>query len=505
MSQFNGNIVSIGDVLTTSSEISANTTSPVGFSIIGWGKKENTINEWWYGARIPARKNALGKQPNKKTGDELTWDDIDSLDLFFGDDENMLFETAEPDYMYIYYTLEHKFIVLDENNEIIFDSTATGIDDFCISWDLIETPNFVVYDFEFTGSGDNMQLFQKDNVLMHGDKQYIDIINKTKWRKYMINPKSEKYRVYFKRIYGDVMFLKNLKALHLKSGNNHTVRYETLSEGWRYVYRPQDATFTIFNADFAIDSQIKTTELEDFGISWEIFTSHQFYLEYEYWIYNDFVLFEEGLMSDGNLDKTDDGELTVVRHVDSLRANNPARKITGKYKLPFFKFAHESNDVKKIYGDELDWETLKSIELTSGKDTEIIFPQLTHGWEYYYRPYEELFTVKDENGDVRYELSTTLLSKFGLPWRIFSSHQFYLLWDRWIENDLYMPAKRKQKRNGYISLDKYLTPLLALVMATISNRGSAVYEPWMLWKLWQWLGTPSDEVIYTFDIMPNWG
>jgi hypothetical protein len=49
--------------------------------------------------------------------------------------------------------------------------------------------------------------------------------------------------------------------------------------------------------------------------------------------------------------------------------------------------------------------------------------------------------------------------------------------------------------------------LMIALFASIDDRGKPVYEPWMLWHLWQWMGKSSVVVARerVFDLSPWWG
>ena len=71
--------------------------------------------------------------------------------------------------------------------------------------------------------------------------------------------------------------------------------------------------------------------------------------------------------------------------------------------------------------------------------------------------------------------------------------------------ELALPNK---KRNAELTIEQYVTLLLAAVGADMyKRRGNPVIQPWLLWKIWQWVtkATPMESLDSIFDFMPNWG
>ena len=300
--------------------------------------------------------------------------------------------------------------------------------------------------------------------------------------------------------------------------------------------------------------------------------------------------------------------------------DNPSiRRRTGQVDTRLASFGGGFVEYIKYYGNELTWEQLALAKLTWGEETKIKFPTLQEGWAYIYKCRDHVFTVSDDNDNIKYKIMTDDISKFGITWEIFTSHQFYLLYanppgdplfligwvrskykekfdpdnpdnpdnpdyskyqqalkaidisamrvDKYCSDEdfiiadtnlfisteipldilvnelqqaLYKPlnppaiirpcnparsaigtydtfmlkrgndishGKANKKRIGNIVAEKYLTFLLAVVSASLYNRGKPTYEPWMLWWMWKWIGaaSPISVIDKVFDIMPNWG
>lgn len=511
MSQFSGIINGIGDMLTPTNNILARKMSLLDilmFSVVQNtrylldGTLKKPSNYWLHGKRVCGRKYAIEAAAKKKKGNELTWDDLAALNLKFGTSTNLRFQTVQEGYSYSYYVENNRFIVKDGDEIILYDVTSDNVADFSVSWDLFCSRHTTIY-YKIERKETSTPA-KSVEYRMYGDRQYASDLDKLTWRKYLLAPAGENFSVRYYRIYGDELMWKQLADLKLVNGAASNVRYTSLLNGWRYVYRPQDKTFTVYNASNEIDSQIKTTTFSEFGIVWEILSSHQFYLEWEcHYLLPDCVTLESNTKSDGTTLK--ETGLTVVADYTPLRGENPIREINAKYQYKLYRLTKISKENRKVYGDELKWEELQSTGLIQGDSHKIVFPTATPKYEYFYKPYDEIFIVNDADGNAIYSLNTNDLSEFGLPWSIFSSHQFYIWYHASIADDKYLLGTRRRTRNTIISLEKYLLALISVMLATVSNRNNPVYEPWMLWRIWQWLGESSEEAVYCFDIMPNWG
>lgn len=92
-------------------------------------------------------------------GDTL---DISGFGIYYGDQINLMFwgslglvfnsgityptiYTLMPNYIYRYYVGSHRFLIYDDNGNIIFTNTIVGINDFCIDFSVHKSHQFEIY------------------------------------------------------------------------------------------------------------------------------------------------------------------------------------------------------------------------------------------------------------------------------------------------------------------------------------------------------------------------
>ena len=89
--------------------------------------------------------NHLGlKIPNNYYGDTLTEDEIESLNIPWGDNEMMVYDTLKLDWSYVWNIGKKTFTVTDDNKAVTVKTNVIAISDLGICQDVLESHNFVI-------------------------------------------------------------------------------------------------------------------------------------------------------------------------------------------------------------------------------------------------------------------------------------------------------------------------------------------------------------------------
>lgn len=256
--------------------------------------------------------------------------------------------------------------------------------------------------------------------------------------------------------YGGSMTWDQLGSLWIKWGTNETIKYNGLQPGWTYWWELGTWDFIVTDADGnKTVEKIKT--VSDLGITWDIFESPQFSIHITGKFENDAFLiawrYKRGVKNPDDTDWTEPDVICIEQ--------------------PYLwgEFDHYAGEYNHVKGKRL-----------TNKDT-------------YEGSYDFIVDI-DVTGLVR----TIILARIA---NLSATGNF--------------PAELKS-RDINVIVEKLLEDrhaeawvvgnlLMIRMFASINNRGKPVYEPWMLWHLWQWLGhgmivSSRDR---TFDLSPWWG
>lgn len=266
----------------------------------------------------------------------------------------------------------------------------------------------------------------------------------------------------YTKYYGNELTWEQLAMAKLQWGTETKIRFSSLKDGWSYVYKCRDGIFVVTDDSDSVQFQIKTNFISKFGITWEILTSKQFYILYA----NPPV---DGVFLEG---------WRWQRHLGPTPTPTPDYD-NPDIQMPMFV------DVLAMWGDKY---YLDSIEKT-------------RNW---------LWSVPEVDVLLENKISQELLPANDLPTFLRANtparehcgdYSAFML-----NKEDTIDGLANKHRNANIAIEQYLTWLLSVLSISLYNRGNPVYEPWLLWWLWQWLGeaTPINTIDKIFDIMPNW-
>jgi hypothetical protein len=256
----------------------------------------------------------------------------------------------------------------------------------------------------------------------------------------------------FADYYGDEVTWDQLGSLQIPWGNSTTIKYAALQPGWTYWWEIGTWDFTVTDElGNATVEKVKT--LSDLGITWEIFESHQFSIHISGKFENDAFLiawrYRRG--TDG-----DWYEPPVQGHMMPYLWGE-----FEKYLLEYIHIEHrrlvpashaEATDVQYIDAD------------VTGLIRSLVFAYVA-----------KLSATGDFPAELLAKDINTVAAKV-------------------LEN---------KKAESYIMGQL----LMIQTFASINHMSKPVYEPWMLWYLWQWMGKSSVVVSRerVFDLSPWWG
>ena len=96
----------------------------------------------------PIRLMYLGhlalKVPSIFYGGSMTWDELGSLKIPWGDNETVIYDTVQAGWTYVFDVGLKRFTVTDNNGTATVYNGITTISDLCISWDILESPQFSI-------------------------------------------------------------------------------------------------------------------------------------------------------------------------------------------------------------------------------------------------------------------------------------------------------------------------------------------------------------------------
>ena len=265
---------------------------------------------------------------------------------------------------------------------------------------------------------------------------------------------------------GNTMTWAELGSVGIPWGDSETVIYDSLQPGWSYVFNPGKKTFTVTDAANVVTVHSGIKSLSDLGIVWEILESSQFKIVFDAsFEANAFLIawkYIHGRVPPGEEDPGGD-------------PNNPL-------------FRDKRADMMQyswaLVDQYLNTGTVDSRigRFVLGKDGDVV---------------EDATTATISGTDLSRTIllaNTVDLSAFGdYPTNYFPAP------------DQHIAAQDTRTKTGQI-IDRG-TLLMIASFASIMNMSKPVFEPWMLWKMWEWAGKGS--VVVTrercFDLSPWWG
>ena len=280
----------------------------------------------------------------------------------------------------------------------------------------------------------------------------------------------------YSRYFGDTLTWEQLAKADLKWGKSTTILFNTLEAGWTYVYNCVEERFTVTNNKGKVVYAINTNKISDFGITWEILTSHQFWIEYTDSASN--IWFLIGTKK--------------PKHKPSVEPDNP--------------------DKPPIDPDNPDPDNPEYWKTVFGP-IRAIYAEQYYTKDFYHTdkrlasaPECIVWTLDNElEQDIQFIQEVPTIIRARVPARDirgdFTPHMV-------IAHDKAKEGKHYKERSAVLTIQQHMTLLLALVNANMYyHRGNPVIEPWMLWEIWKWLGqiNPPEAVDTIFDIIPNWG
>lgn len=255
--------------------------------------------------------------------------------------------------------------------------------------------------------------------------------------------------------FGDTLTWWELTSAGLGYGNNLVTKYQTLEVGWTYEL---DAVSKIFTVTDSIGNKtsVKIKTLSDLGIVRAIFESHQFRIYFSASFINDAFLIAsikrrnggDGGAEDETKDDTSMYPPYLLAYVDQF----------------FIEKLHWK--CKRLVSDECRVPQLENIitqEITAPKEVQILRSNVP---------------VRSATGN-------------------FSDMAIYAP---------KVKCSLAQKQRNVI-IDIVLGEFLMIAyFASLIHMNKPVYEPWMLFGIWKWLGSgdPILSIEKIFDLSPRW-
>lgn len=264
---------------------------------------------------------------------------------------------------------------------------------------------------------------------------------------------------------GGSMTWDELATVGLPWGNNETVIYPALEPGWTYILNPGKKTFTVTDALGNVTVHQNITTFSDLGIVWDILESPQFKIVFD-------ASFE------------DNAFLLAWRYIHGFIPDGPG---SDDPRFP------EQRTEKMEYC----WALVDAYLNQEPVDASKI--------ERFFWPGENIAPVEDNltsyiDGTEIAKANTVLLARVA-DLSAYGSYpsNFY--------KGMNAAVAAQDMRNKAAHSWEMGTLLMIAAFASIMNASKPVFEPWMLWKMWQWVGASS--VVVTrdrcFDLSPWWG
>lgn len=262
----------------------------------------------------------------------------------------------------------------------------------------------------------------------------------------------------FKYFHGGTMTWDELGSLNLKWGDNTTIKYNGLQPGWTYFWEIKNYDFIVTdNAGNVTITNCKT--ISDLGITWDIFESPQFTIHISGKWENDSFLVAWRYKT-GVKPPPDDPFFPPAPKQFAIIEDYLWGEFDKYLKAEMHAKYGVLIDKATIYGNE---DTIVDMDIT-GCAKAIILAKTT-------------------------SLSTT--GNFPASISLGKSNSL----------------GEKEYREAVAEIADVGNLLMICIFASIMNGSKSCFEPWMLWKMWQWYGSSGVVVNRDriFDLSPWWG
>ena len=263
--------------------------------------------------------------------------------------------------------------------------------------------------------------------------------------------------------YGDTLTWGELGGIKSKWGNNETIIYDGVKPGWTYSWDVGTKIFTVTD-NLGNVTKKTVTIFSDLGITWDILASHQFSIHLTAKYENDAFLIGWFYAKGSDQDTDNPYKYTRVGYVESAYIWS----FVDRYLNQIYHAVY-----KRLLNMDMS-ELLQSIPVN-----ERIVDINTNFTDYTRSIINASIIDLDGTGNYPNNFSVEELNGTGVREVI-----------------------EKQAESVVLG-----TMLMIRIFASINNMSKQVYEPWMLWELWKWLG--SGRVIISrdrvFDLSPWWG
>jgi hypothetical protein len=264
----------------------------------------------------------------------------------------------------------------------------------------------------------------------------------------------------FADYYGDEITWGQLGSLRIPWGNSTVIKYSALQPGWTYWWEIGTWDFTVTDdVGNVIVEKVRT--LSDLGITWEIFESHQFSIHISGKFENEAFLiawrYRRGTGGPGDPGGPGDWfEPSIQIHMMPY--------LWGEFEKYLLEYIH------------IEHRRLTPADHAEAADVQYIDADMT--------------------GLIRslvFAHVVTLSATGNFPAEL-------------LQKDINTVVERvldDRKAESYLIGNL----LMIQVFASIDNMSKPVFEPWMLWHLWQWMGKSGVVVSRerVFDLSPWWG
>ncbi|MBP2629896.1 MAG: hypothetical protein H6Q70_524 [Firmicutes bacterium] len=117
----------------------------------GWGSAIGKVNPSfirpprpYFSVRLKNLSHLGLKIPNKYYGDTLTFDEMEALNIDWGDNETLVYDSLQTSWSYVWNLGKKTFTVTDGNGAITIKTNVTTISDLGICYDILESHNFAI-------------------------------------------------------------------------------------------------------------------------------------------------------------------------------------------------------------------------------------------------------------------------------------------------------------------------------------------------------------------------
>lgn len=256
--------------------------------------------------------------------------------------------------------------------------------------------------------------------------------------------------------YGDTIKWDEIEALRIEWGDYETLIYDQLKVGWSYVWNLGRETFTVTDDTGVETIYHNITKLSQLGICWDAFESHQF-----------------KIILDGSFENT----AFLLAYIYKINNPNP-----GDVEIP--------PETRKAQSIGFSWSL---VEEYLNRIMQLAYIRLIE-------------TSRQIGQESEKAISGELLDKAAILARITNLDVSAFFPVDLLQQEV---NKNASSKNLIRQCEKFILGqyIMISLFASINNMSKPVYEPWMLWELYKWIGKSS--IVITrdraFDLSPWWG